>query len=49
LEIKPRAKTTGSRRKFVNADNRVISLHKPHPNKIVKAYVIQLIKVILKS
>ena len=33
-------KTGGSRRKFVDASNNVISLHKPHPGSIVKAYVI---------
>ena len=38
-------KTGGSIRKFCNAENVVISLHKPHPKPIVKAYVIdQLIE-----
>lgn len=36
-------KTGGSRRKFVNSDNDIISLHKPHPKNIVKKYVIRQI------
>ena len=38
-------KTGGSRRKFCDAANVIISLHKPHPKPIVKSYVIdQIIK-----
>jgi len=33
-------KTGGSRRKFVNSDMNIVSLHKPHPSNIVKRYVI---------
>ena len=33
----------GSRRKFINEDGKVISLHEPHPAKILKAYMIELI------
>lgn len=33
----------GSRRKFVNKNGRVISLHEPHPDKIIKPYVIKLV------
>lgn len=33
-------KTGGSRRKFIDENNNIISLHKPHPSNIVKAYVI---------
>ncbi|MDB5014129.1 MAG: hypothetical protein JWQ25_2331 [Daejeonella sp.] len=33
-------KTGGSRRKFCNAENVVISLHEPHPKPVVKGYVI---------
>ena len=33
-------KTGGSRRKFVDKDNNIISLHKPHPGNIVKTYAI---------
>ena len=42
LEIK-KGKTGGSRRKFVNKEKDVISLHEPHPQKTVKTYVIKLI------
>lgn len=38
-----KGKTGGSRRKFVNDEKNVISLHKPHPNQIVKSYVISQI------
>ena len=31
----------GSRRKFINPDKEMISLHEPHPNKVLKAYVIE--------
>ncbi|MCH4829160.1 type II toxin-antitoxin system HicA family toxin [Flavobacterium columnare] len=31
-------KTGGSRRKFVNENKQIISLHEPHPQKILKAY-----------
>jgi hypothetical protein len=34
-------KTGGSRRRFSHADKSVIMLHKPHPQPIVKAYVIK--------
>jgi len=34
-------KTAGSRRRFSHADKSVITLHKPHPQPIVKAYVIK--------
>ena len=33
-------KTGGSRRKFINDDKLIISLHKPHPGNIVKRYVL---------
>jgi hypothetical protein len=35
-----KGKTGGSRRKFADSTNDVISLHKPHPSNIVKHYVI---------
>lgn len=38
-----RGKTGGSRRKFVNQHQKVISLHEPHPGNILKAYQIDLI------
>lgn len=34
---------SGSRRKFVRGDGRRVSLHEPHPSKILKAYQIELI------
>jgi predicted RNA binding protein YcfA (HicA-like mRNA interferase family) len=42
-ELSKRGKTGGSRRRFVNANNDIISLHKPHPGNIVKQYVIRQI------
>ena len=41
-EIK-NSKTGGSRRKFVNSNKDVISLHEPHPGNILKGYQIDLI------
>ena len=34
-------KTGGSRRKFVDNEKRIISLHKPHPAKILKRYQLE--------
>jgi len=31
-------KTGGSRRKFVNESNQIISMHEPHPQKVLKGY-----------
>lgn len=36
-----KGKTGGSRRKFADAQKRVIILHKPHPGDIVKEYAIK--------
>ena len=36
-------KTSGSRRKFRNKQNQIISLHKSHPSDILKSYVIKQI------
>ncbi len=33
-------KTGGSRRKFKDFKNNIISLHKPHPSNILKEYII---------
>jgi hypothetical protein len=41
FEKPSKGKTGGSRRKFVNKDLDIISLHKPHPSNIVKQYVIK--------
>ena len=42
-------KTGGSRRKFVHPTAPPIALHKPHPGRIVKRYVINDILEFLKS
>ena len=34
-------KTSGSRRKFINNEGKMISLHKPHPGNIVKEYLVK--------
>jgi predicted RNA binding protein YcfA (HicA-like mRNA interferase family) len=41
-------KGAGSRRKFVK-DGRIISLHEPHPGKIVKKYVLRQVLEHLKE
>lgn len=48
-EITKKGKTGGSRIKFVNEDNFIINLHKPHPSNIVKQYVIKQVLEKLKS
>lgn len=45
----PSGKTGGSRRKFSDSNNNIISLHKPHPRPIVKSYVIDQILEHLKE
>ena len=45
----PPGKTGGSRVKFSNWQNRIISLHRPHPTPIVKLYVIEQIITTLKE
>jgi HicA toxin of bacterial toxin-antitoxin, len=42
-------KTGGSRRRFVNTQGIIISLHKPHPRNILKTYQIEQIIEILKE
>lgn len=32
---------SGSRRKFINSDKNIISLHKPHPSNVLKHYQIK--------
>lgn len=32
----------GSSRKFINANGKVLMLHEPHPNKILKPYQVKL-------
>jgi predicted RNA binding protein YcfA (HicA-like mRNA interferase family) len=41
-------KTGGSRRRFVHPTGPIITLHKPHPNRIVKMYVIDYILELLR-
>ncbi len=38
-----KGKTSGSRIRFVDGENRTIDLHKPHPKNILKQYQIELI------
>ncbi|MBW2004453.1 MAG: type II toxin-antitoxin system HicA family toxin [Deltaproteobacteria bacterium] len=47
-QAKP-GKTGGSRRRFVHTTAATIILHKPHPNKILKMYIIDDILEILKQ
>jgi hypothetical protein len=42
-------KTGGSRRKFADAQKKVIILHKPHPGNIVKEYAIRQVIEHLKE
>jgi hypothetical protein len=42
-------KTGGSRRKFVDEQNHVISLHKPHPQNILKNYQLKQVIEQLKE
>lgn len=41
-------KTSGSRRKFVNEKNQIISLHEPHPKNVLKSYQLAIIIDYLK-
>jgi hypothetical protein len=41
-------KTGGSRRKFVNIEKQIISLHEPHPQKVLKSYQLDIIIDYLK-
>jgi len=45
-EIKTKG-TSGSRRKFVNSDGVIISLHEPHPRPVLKGYAIKQVLVLL--
>jgi hypothetical protein len=42
-EQTPQGKTGGSRRKFINENKQIISLHEPHPQKVLKGYQLDLI------
>jgi hypothetical protein len=42
-------KTGGSRRRFVDEDKNIITLHKPHPGKILKEYALKQVVEHLKE
>lgn len=42
-------KTGGSRRRFVDANKNIITLHKPHPANIVKEYALKEVIEHLKA
>jgi HicA toxin of bacterial toxin-antitoxin, len=42
-------KTGGSRRRFINQTGVIITLHKPHPQNIIKRYQIEQIIEILQK
>ena len=42
-----KGKTSGSRIKFINAEGKIIIMHKPHPSGIMKKYQLKQIKEIL--
>ena len=44
-----KGKTGGSRRKFADETNHIISLHKPHPKEILKRYQVENIVQVLKE
>ena len=48
IEVK-KGKTGGSRRKFADATNHIINLHKPHPGNILKRYQIDQVVGVLKE
>lgn len=44
-----KGRTSGSRVKFIHKNDIVIEFHKPHPNKILKPYQIDIIINVLKE
>jgi hypothetical protein len=44
-----KGKTGGSRRKFADTTNYIISLHKPHPGNILKRYQVNEVVAALKE
>ena len=44
-----KGKTGGSRRKFADETNHIISLHKPHPSNILKHYQVKDVVDALKE
>lgn len=49
FEIISSGKTGGSRRKFMNKNKVIISLHEPHPSKELKRYQIEQVVELLKQ
>jgi predicted RNA binding protein YcfA (HicA-like mRNA interferase family) len=47
-ELRKTGKTGGSRRKYIHSTAPTITLHKPHPGRIVKMYVINDILELLR-
>ena len=48
FEQMAQGKTGGSRRKFMNGNKQIISLHEPHPQKVLKWYQLDIIIDFLK-
>ena len=48
IEVKT-GNTGGSRRRFVNSNNVIITLHEPHPGNILKRYQLEQIIEILSQ
>ena len=48
IEIK-KGKTAGSRRKYIDRNNHLLLLHKPHPGNVVKKYAIAQVIETLKE
>ncbi|WP_404705047.1 type II toxin-antitoxin system HicA family toxin [Yersinia vastinensis] len=40
---------SGSKRKFINENKRIVALHCPHPGNIEKAYVLKEVKILLEE
>ncbi|MBP7471147.1 MAG: type II toxin-antitoxin system HicA family toxin [Flavobacterium sp.] len=48
FEQMAQGKTGGSRRKLMNGNKQIISLHEPHPQKVLKWYQLDIIIDFLK-
>ena len=48
FEQMAQGKTGGSRRKLMNGNKQIISLHEPHPQKVLKSYQLDIIIDFLK-
>lgn len=50
FEVSNKGKTSGSRIAFINLESgTIIRIHKPHPGKIIKPYVLNLVHDCLKE